>query len=198
MRANKNVATREFGPSLLKDLTSGFTRQSVSSTPGIRTANPYENTRQPRPPRLTPLTHPQPVSPLQQQRPLVGDGTRLWEVWWVGDKFLSVLAEAPLHRLRRSFPASGEAAGGSSWDVAASPLVGKLVAKRTEGVFGHRRASTRRVKALTPPLLNPLISRIFLARILQHGAQNHRGIGRHFNADEAGASTGLIAGEDVL
>ena len=90
MRANKNVATREVGPSLLKDLTSGFTRQSVLSTPGIRTANPYENTRQPRPPRLTPLIHPQPVSPLQQQRPLVGDGLRLCGVWWVGDKFLFV------------------------------------------------------------------------------------------------------------
>jgi len=30
------------------------------------------------------------VSPLQQQRPLVGDGLRLRAVWWVGDEFLSV------------------------------------------------------------------------------------------------------------
>jgi hypothetical protein len=39
---NTLKATRELGPSLVKDLTSGFTRQSVLSTPGIRTANPYE------------------------------------------------------------------------------------------------------------------------------------------------------------
>ncbi len=61
----------------------------------MRTANPYENTKQPRLPRLTPLTHTQPVSPLQQQRPLVGDGTRLWAVWWEGDKFCFVPVETP-------------------------------------------------------------------------------------------------------
>ena len=39
---NSLKATREVGPSLLKDLTSGFTRQTGSSTPGTETANPYE------------------------------------------------------------------------------------------------------------------------------------------------------------
>ncbi len=59
---------------------------------------------------INPAYHPQPVSPLQQQRPLVGDGVRLRRVWIEGDKFLSMLAETPLHRLRRSFPMNGEAA----------------------------------------------------------------------------------------
>ena len=85
-----------FDSSLVKDLTSGFTRQSVLSTPGMRTANPHENTKQPRLPRLTPLTHPQPVSPLQQQRPLVGDGLRLPDSCKVGDKFFSMHAPLPV------------------------------------------------------------------------------------------------------
>ncbi len=98
-----------FVSSLVKDLTSGFTRQSVLSTPGIRTANPHENTRQPRLPRLTPLTHPQPVSPLQQQRPLVGDGLRLRAVWWVGDRFCFVhAANSPLRPYGTPPPQAGE------------------------------------------------------------------------------------------
>ena len=45
---------------------------------------------------------------------------------------------------------NGEATDASSWGVAASPLVGKLAAKRTEGVLAGRRATkapqrTRRV-----------------------------------------------------
>ncbi|OYU78168.1 MAG: hypothetical protein CFE32_02735 [Alphaproteobacteria bacterium PA3] len=39
---------------------------------------------------ISPAYHPQPVSPLQQQRPLVGDGLRLRAVWWEGDKYLSM------------------------------------------------------------------------------------------------------------
>ena len=44
------------------------------------------------------------MSPLQQQRPLVGDGLRLWAVWWEGDKFLSVPARSypPAEAKRRA------------------------------------------------------------------------------------------------
>ncbi len=80
----------------------------------MRTANPYENTKQPRLPRLTPLTHLQPVSPLQQQRPLVGDGTRLWAVWWEEDKFCSVPAE-----IAHVIPAEAKRRAGTSSDLAA-------------------------------------------------------------------------------
>ncbi|MFM1976513.1 MAG: hypothetical protein RL145_1359, partial [Pseudomonadota bacterium] len=37
------------------------------------------------------------------------------------------------------------------------------------------------------PLLHPLIGRIVLGWVLQHGAQDHGRIGWHFDADEAGA-----------
>ena len=96
---------------------------------GMSTANLYENKRQPRPPRLTPLTHPQPVSPLHQQRPLVRDGLRLrgWLMGW--DKFCFVLAETPLHRLRRHrrirrYPAKQENGTVSSWGVPLTCLRG--------------------------------------------------------------------------
>jgi hypothetical protein len=80
----------------------------------MRTANPHENTKQPRLPRLTPLTHPQPVSPLQQQRPLVGDGLRLLGWRMEGDKFCFVLAE-----IAHVIPAEAKRRAGTPKDIAA-------------------------------------------------------------------------------
>jgi hypothetical protein len=74
------------------------------------------------------------VSPLQQQRPLVGDGTRLGEVWWVGDKFCFVPAEA--HHV---IPAEAKRRAGTPMDFAAQdPGSANAVrddSLRTEGVF---------------------------------------------------------------
>jgi hypothetical protein len=106
----------------------------------MRTANPHENTKQPRLPRLTPLAHPQPVSPLQQQRPLVGDGTRLWGNGWGGIDFVLSLLKHPFTAFGR---ASHEWGSGRRKQLghAASPFTGKLAAKRTEGVLAYRRVA---------------------------------------------------------
>ncbi len=54
------------------------------------------------------------MSPLQQQRPLVGDGTRLWAVWWAGDKFCFVPVETP-----PVIPAEAQRRAGTPKDFAA-------------------------------------------------------------------------------
>ncbi len=54
------------------------------------------------------------------------------------DRFCFVHAEAPLHCLRQSFPASGEAAGGSSWDTPLPRLRGSCP-EGTEGVLAYWR-----------------------------------------------------------
>ncbi len=88
LRANSQNYIRLPGASPLRGSSPPASHGSrAQAHRASRTANPDETVRQPRLPYLTPLTHPQPVSPLQQQRPLVGDGDKISEVLRAGISF---------------------------------------------------------------------------------------------------------------
>ena len=148
LRANSQNYIRLPGASPLRSSSPPASHGSrAQAHRASRTANPDETVRQPRLPYLIPLTHPQPVSPLQQQRPLVGDGGRLGDVWIEGDKFCFVPAETPLHRLRRHRrirrnPMNGEAAAEAA-ETRRFPVYGvsaytPMCPEGTEGVFPSR------------------------------------------------------------
>ncbi len=72
------------------------------------------------------------------------------------------------------------------------------IERRLLFAYAHAKTPLNRLRNLAAPLLNPFIGGVFLSWVLQYRAEHHRGVGRDFHANEAGAEPCLIAGKDIF